>query len=495
MGYLDPSQPGWVWTPDDLHRWAQTAGKLVADALLDGAADPAVRRPPTELVRHWENEPWNEAGADPDDLWQEMRATITAYPFGNAHPRFSAWVNSPPHPLAAMAAGVAAALNPSVAGGNHAAVHVEHMVVRWFRELVGLPASSGGQMVSGASAAALTALAVARYRATVRLGHHVRRQGMAALAATPLMYATAEAHSCHIKAVEALGIGSDHLVVIPTDADRRMIPDALRQRLVDDRAVGALPVAVIASAGTVNTGAVDPLAEIAKVCAEHDVWLHVDAAYGGPAVLLLDRWASERAAMVHVDSVAIDAHKWLYIPVDAGVVLFRDADAARETFSLVPDYLRTGGDPAEPVWFSEYGLEQTRPMRALKVWITLKHLGWNRLRELIARDIAVAESLRDAVHNAADFELLGHGLSVVCFRHRPPGLAADALDRHNKDLLRKLTARGSAFIAGTRIDNAFGLRACIVNPGTTTTHTTALLDDIRAAAAPQHRQHADRHPK
>jgi glutamate/tyrosine decarboxylase-like PLP-dependent enzyme len=245
-------------------------------------------------------------------------------------------------------------------------------------------------------------------------------------------------------------------------------------------------VAVVATTGTVNTGAVDPVGDIAAVCARHGLWLHVDGAYGGPAVLLLPGYAATRAALASADSIALDAHKWLYAPVDAGLLLVRDGAAARDTFSLVPPYLRTDGDEAGPggaPWFAEYGLEQTRPFRALKVWFQLRHLGQAGYRELISRDIALAVRLRRALARAADFEVLASGLSVVCFRHRPAGLAGPELDRHNQAVLRAVQLGGRAFLAGTQVDGRFAVRACIVNPGMTAADIDAIITDIRTRAA------------
>jgi glutamate/tyrosine decarboxylase-like PLP-dependent enzyme len=212
----------------------------------------------------------------------------------------------------------------------------------------------------------------------------------------------------------------------------------------------------------------------------------VDGAYGGPAVLLLPGYAATRAALASADSIALDAHKWLYAPVDAGLLLVRDGAAARDTFSLVPPYLRTDGDEAGPggaPWFAEYGLEQTRPFRALKVWFQLRHLGQAGYRELISRDIALAVRLRRALARAADFELLASGLSVVCFRHRPAGLAGPELDRHNQAVLRAVQLGGRAFLAGTQVDGRFAVRACIVNPGMTAADIDAIITDIRTRAA------------
>jgi aromatic-L-amino-acid/L-tryptophan decarboxylase len=483
MTAADPAQPGWTWSPEQLSDLARATAELVTGLLTPDPSGPVARRPPRDLLDAWAASSWEAAGASAEQVLAEFAATVAPYPFGNAHPRFAAWVNSPPHPLGVAASALAAAMNPSVAGGNHAAVHLERQVVRWFADLLGWSGGHAGQLVSGGSAATLTALAAARRRAMTRAGLDDRRDGLLAAGREPVVYATAEAHSCAVKAVEILGIGSAHITAIATDAGRAMDPGDLRRTLAADRAAGKLPIAVVASAGTVNTGAVDPLPAIADACAEYGVWLHVDGAYGAPAVLLLDDWAAARVGLARADSIALDPHKWLYVPVDAGLVLFRDEAAARDAFSLVPPYLRTGGDPDEPVWFSEYGLEQTRPFRALKVWMQLRHLGQEGYRRLIARDIAVAQHLRRDLDQADDFQVLGHGLSIVCFRHLRSGVGEVVLDQHNQELLHALQAAGRAFLAGTRVDGRFALRACIVNPATTTADTRAILAEVRRCAA------------
>jgi glutamate/tyrosine decarboxylase-like PLP-dependent enzyme len=477
-----------VWSEGDLAALSAATARLVTRLLLDGRSGPVTQRPPRSLIEAWASTPWADDGVDAAEVLAEFAATAGRHPFGNAHPRYAAWVNSPPHPLGVAASALAAAMNPSVAGGNHAAVHVEHEVIRWFAELLGWDGDYAGQLVSGGSAATLTALQAARHRALGRAGVDDRLDGIAAVGRELRVYASSEAHGCVTKAVEALGIGSAQITRVGTDAQWRLDPAELDAVLARDQSAGAVPVAVVASAGTVNTGAIDPIAAAADVCARHGVWLHVDGAYGAPAVLLLDDWSEARAGLARADSVALDPHKWLYAPVDAGMVLFRDEGAVRDTFSLVPPYLRTGGDADEPVWYSEYGLEQTRPFRALKVWMQLTHLGRSGYRHLIARDIAVAGVLRQELTAAPDFEVLAHGLSVVCFRHLDPtrpgtGSQFDA-DAHNEALLRKLQAAGHAFLAGTRVDGHFALRACIVNPLTTSADVTAILNEVRRCADP-----------
>jgi aromatic-L-amino-acid/L-tryptophan decarboxylase len=478
--------PAWRWTPEEVRALGSAVVDLVAEHLCELPDEPAFRPVPAAQVEAMAAEPPPEQGTPAADVLADVRRRVLPYPFGNGHPRFSAWVNPPPHLLGVLAETIAAAMNPSVAGGNHAAVHVERQVVRWFTELAGLPAGSGGLFVSGGSSATLTAFAAARHRAAARAGVDVRADGLQGLDRTFTLYLSAEGHGAARKAAELLGIGSRNVRIVPADDDGRLPPGLLRAAVQADLATGHVPVAVMASAGTVNTGAIDPLAEIADVCRDLDVWLHVDGAYGAPAVLLLDRYAAHRPGLARVDSLALDPHKWLYAPVDAGVVLFRDPAVARDAFSLVPPYLRTDGDPAGaggPVWFSEYGFEQTRPFRALKVWALLRHLGVEGYRDLVARDVEVAGHLADGVRAAPDLELLATGLSVVCFRYRPPGIDPARLDDLNRAVVTAVQLGGRSFVGGTTVGGAAALRACVVNPRAGADDVDAILADVRATGA------------
>lgn len=483
-GELPP--PGWMSAEAEFRR----LGYQVVDAIaahLSGIADRPVFRPfPAELAAGLALAELPAAGTAAGPLLAEAGQLALGYPLGNGHPRFWAWVNSPPHALGVLADALAAAADPSVAGGNHAAVHIERAVVRWFGELAGLPDTAGGLMTSGGSMATLTALAVARDRAVRRSGGDVRASGLGAGQRRLRLYLTAEAHGCARKAAELLGLGSDNIVVIESDEQDRMRPDLLAARLRADTAAGLVPLAVVATAGTVNTGAIDPVGDIADGCARHGAWLHVDGAYGGPAVLLLADFAATRAALSRADSIAVDPHKWLYAPVDAGLVLLRDGRQARDAFSLVPPYLRTAGEAGGvtgPVWFSELGFEQTRPFRALKVWLLLRHLGLDGYRQLIAHDLRMARLLAEQVGAAADLELLAHGLSVCCFRACPPGVPAAGLDQLNRDLVTRLQLGGRLFLAGTTVRGSYALRACIVNPGTRPADVQVALTAIRAELA------------
>ncbi|HEY7723843.1 MAG TPA: pyridoxal-dependent decarboxylase [Anaeromyxobacteraceae bacterium] len=479
------ADPAFEWTEDEIRRVGHRVADLIARHLARLPGDPAFRPFPAALADELAAAPAPIGGASPDEVLDAFAREIEPYPFGNGHPRFYGWVNPPPSPMGIFGAALAAAMNPSVAGGNHAAVHLERQVAGWFKELVGFPADSMGLLVSGGSHAALTALAVARHRACRRRGWDLRATGLQGIPAPLVVYKGAEGHGCHQKAVELLGLGSDNLRVVPSDGELRMDPAALDALVAEDLAAGRVPVAAIASAGTVNTGAVDPLGPLADVCARRGVWLHVDGAYGAPAILD-EGCAAALRPMARADSLAVDPHKWLYVPVDAGVVLVRDAAAMRDTFSLVPPYLRTDGDERGvqgPPWFSEFGMEQTRSFRALKIWMALRHLGLSGYRALVARDLAAARRLAERVRAAPDLVLWEpQGLSIVCFRHAGAGGGGEALDDLNRAVLRDIQLGGAAFLSSTVMAGRFWLRACIVNPRARLEDMDALVELVRAAA-------------
>ena len=284
-----------------------------------------------------------------------------------------------------------------------------------------------------------------------------------------------------------MGIGSENLRSVEHDGSLRMIPSALDAAIRGDRQHGNVPVAVIASAGTVNTGAIDPLDEIADVCAQHKVWLHIDGAYGAPAILTT-QYAKQLSALARADSLALDPHKWLYVPVEAGVVLVRDARHMRATFSLVPPYLQTDGKTEGVVglpWFSEYGFQQTRGFRALKVWMALRYHGLSGYRSAIARDIGLAERLANLLRSSEDIEMFEPpNLSIVCFRYAPSKIRKDAqtIDKLNKAILEELQLGGQAFLSSTVLNGRFWLRACIINPRTCEDDLQELVHNLARSA-------------
>lgn len=438
-------------------------------------------RPVPEADRAWlTRQPLPADGRPLADLLDEVRDRILPYPMGNGHPRFFGWVNSPPSPAGVLMAPLAAAMNPSCAGGDHTGVLLERTAVRWLAELVGFPHRPGaGLLTSGASMATVVALATARHQAFRDHGHDVRETGP--YGHRPLaLYVSAEAHSCLRKAAELLGLGSRYLRTVPVDAAFRMDIGELRRLIAADRRAGVRPFFVAASAGTVNTGAVDPLDDIAAIAREHGLWFHIDGAYGALGILADDA-APQYAGLERADSLALDPHKWLGVPIDAGCVLFREPDGPRDAFSLVPPYLRDD-DAGELGWFSEYGTEQTRPFRALRVWATIAHLGRDGIVRLVRHTTRLARTLAELIEASDDFELLAPAVtSITAFRHRPPTLDADSVEALNEAIPAAVQRRGRAFLSGTRLSGAAALRACVLHPGTTKDDLTVLLDEIRAA--------------
>lgn len=434
------------------------------------------------------DEPLPEQGTSPDAILDQFCQRVLPHPMGNGHPRFFGWVNSPPAPAGVLAEFLAAAMNPSCAGGDHAAIYLERCCTRWLMELVGFPTQgSMGLLVSGGSLASLTCLAAARHRAAARDGWNVREEGLQGNRPPLTLYLSEEGHSCVRKSAELLGLGTAGLRTVPVDARFRMDVRALGEMVKADRAAGKRPFCVSASAGTVNTGAIDPLDELADFCEREDLWLHVDGAYG--AFGILDPEVAPRyAGMSRVHSLALDPHKWLSVPVECGCALVRDGGTLREAFSLVPPYLRTeegkgfGGLP----WFSEYGFQQTRGFRALKLWATLKHAGRAGLATLVSRHVALARQSAAMVDASPDLQRLAGGeLSVVCFRYAPEHLRGDEarLNALNKSVMEQVQAGGEAFLSGTVLRGQFALRACILHYGTTEEDLAALLDVVRRIGA------------
>ncbi len=454
---------------------------LIAGYLTTLAEGPVFRPVPTELAEKFLANPAPLSGTDADRVLQEFRETIAPYPFGNGHPRFWGWVNSPPVVIGILAEALAAAMNPSCAGGNHAAIYVERQVLNWFKEMLGFAADSMGLLVSGGSMASLIALAVARH---AKAGFDIRRRGLQGAEKKMVLYLSEEGHGSIRKAAELTGLGSDNVRMVAVDETLRMRVDNLNARIIEDLAQGCQPFAVVASSGTVNTGAIDPLREIAEVCRRYGLWFHIDGAYGAPAILT-QHYRQELAAIALADSVRLDPHKWLSIPVEAGLVLVKDAETMRDAFSLVAPYLRTddkltgvGGLP----WFSEYGFQQTRGFRALKIWMALKHYGLAGYARMIEEQIDLARYLHERITATSELETMAPpGLSIVCFRYGPDVLRGDdaALNAINKALLERIQPSGKAVLSSTVLRGAFVLRACIVNYLTRRTDLDYLVDLVQ----------------
>ena len=391
---------------------------------------------------------------------------VLPYGTGNTHPRFWGWVHGSGNVAGVLGEMLAAFMNCNAGGRDHIATYIERQVIDWSKEIFGFPATASGILTSGTSMATLIALTVAR---DTKADADVQKRGVAA-AGTLVGYASAEAHRSIAKAFDLLGLGTESLRLVPVDGDDRMRVDRLAEMIEADRAAGCLPFLVAASAGTAATGAIDDIDRIAQLCRAENLWMHVDAAFGGLAVLTPE-FRPQLAAIAEADSVAFDFHKWLHVPYDAGCVLVRDAAAHRSAFAARPEYLagQTQGLAAGEPWFCDFGPEMSRGFRALKIWFTLKTYGINRFAELIARNCAQAGHLAALVASHAEFELLAKvSLNIVCFRFVAAGLPEAALDALNCRVVTELQMQGIAVTSTTRIAGKTAIRAAITNHRTTT---------------------------
>jgi aromatic-L-amino-acid decarboxylase len=471
----------------EFRRLGYQAVDMAAHYLADLPGRPVFQRMAEDQREAVMNMPMPLAPLSGDEILRLVSQQILPHPMGNGHSRFFGWVNSPPDLMAVITEILAAAMNPSCAGGDHAAIYLEHCVLRWMKQLLGFPIEgSAGLLVSGGSTASLTALATARHRALGERGIDVRKQGVCGADVKLRLYASNQVHSCIQKAVEVLGLGSECIRWIGVDDDFRVSLDELRLAIREDRQKGWQPFCIVANAGSVQTGAIDPLNELADAALESGLWLHVDGAYGAIGVLDPNSEALF-AGIQRADSIALDPHKWLSVPVECGCVLVRDGLLLRNAFSLVPPYLRT--DPGKGIgnlpWFSEYGFQQTRGFRALKLWATLAHAGRSGLQQLIARQIALARYLEQRIEATPGFELRSRGkLSIVCFRVLPRELAGneEALDALNKKIMDQVQADGAAFLTNTTLNGRFALRACILHYGTTERDVDSMLETVRTTA-------------
>jgi aromatic-L-amino-acid decarboxylase len=457
-------------------------------ALVDGVADyldklptrPVWQPVPAEVRQRLLDMPLPEEGVALHDLGETTLRDVLPHAMGNGHPAFFGWVNPPPAPAGISASLAAAAMNPSVVSGDHADVYLERAVIRWLAELVGYPHKPGaGLLTSGASAATIVCLAGARGRALANAGYDGRRDGLAG--APPLIsYVPAETHSCVPRALALLGLGSESIRGVPL-AQGRLDGAALRAAIAKDRESGSLPALLVGSAGTVNTGAIDPLEALSDLAAEEGMWFHVDGAYGAFGVL--DPAISNHyRGMERADSLVLDPHKWLGVPVDAGCALVQRPDDLREAFSVIPPYLRQGAG-AEVGTFAEYGLEQTRPFRALKTWATIASRGRSGIVAQVARANELARELGSLVEAEPELELAAAPqTSIVAFRARPASCDPEKLEDLNRALPQAVQARGRAFLTGTVYEGRETLRACILHPQTRSGELALLVDEVLAAA-------------
>jgi aromatic-L-amino-acid/L-tryptophan decarboxylase len=407
------------------------------------------------------DEPLPREGQGAEATYRAFLENVLPYPHGNIHPRFWGWVNGTGSPLGVVADLLASGMNCNVTSSDQAAARIEARVLAWMRELVGLPEGASGLLVSGGSAANLVGLTVAR---NDKAGFDVRRSG---LAAGPRLkvYACSTVHSSVQKAIEMLGLGSDALRRLPARADHTIDLAAVSAAVREDRAAGHRPIALVVSAGAVDVGALDDLSGAADLAAEEGLWLHVDGAIGGLAVLS-ERLRPRVSGIERADSVVLDLHKWLHVPFEGGLILVRRGEAQRAAFELTPPYLTpiNGSVSGQGMAFKDLGLQLSRRFNALKVWMSLKAEGADKFGRLIEQNVDQATYLARRIEAEPELELLAPvPLNIVCFRYRGAARSEATLDGLNQQLLVRLHRSGVAVPNSTRIDGRFAIRVSITN--------------------------------
>ena len=426
--------------------------------------------------------PLPELGTDPAALLEQTAQFLFAHSLFNGHPRFFGYITAPPAPIGILGDFLAAAVNPNVGAWtlSPAATELESQTVRWIAEFISYPVNCGGLLVSGGNMANFVCFLAAR---AAKAGWDVREHGVSKDSGRRLRaYCSAETHTWIQKAADISGLGTTSIGWIATDEKLRMDVAALRRQIEADTAAGDVPFLVVGTAGSVSTGAVDPLPEISTLCKEYGVWFHVDGAYGGFAAAV-PQAPDDLRALSQADSVAVDPHKWLYTPLEAGCALVRDPEALRAAFAYHPPYYHFEERVTNYV---DYGPQNSRGFRALKVWLALRHVGAAAYRNMIADDIRLSQAMAQAVSRHADLQLMTQDLSITTFRYVPNDLRTKLqeaqvelhLEALNRELVDRLQRGGETFVSNAIVGGHYVLRACIVNFHTAQTDVEALPDIV-----------------
>lgn len=397
-----------------------------------------------------------------ESIYQDFLENIMPYQLGNTHPRFWGWVIGTGSATGMLAEMLASAMNPNVAGGDQIANYVEVQVIDWCKEMFGFPVDASGILVSGASMANLVGLAVAR---NAKAGFDMRKRGLQLIDHRMVLYASAETHSCIKKAVQLMGLGDEALRLIPVNMEYQIDLTALREAITADKNAGLQPFCVVGNAGTVNTGAIDDLNSLADLCRQEGLWFHVDGAFGSLAVLSPSLQPKLRG-LERADSLALDLHKWMYMPYDIACALIRDSQAHYRTFAEKPDYLARAerGMAAGEVWFGDLGVQLSRSFRALKAWMLIQEHGIRKYGRLIEQNVAQASYLVGAVEKTPQLEMLAPApLNIVCFRYNPGGMDQSTLNELNQELLILLHESGQAAPSYTTLQGRYAIRVAISN--------------------------------
>jgi aromatic-L-amino-acid/L-tryptophan decarboxylase len=465
--------------PDDWNSVGATAHRMVDAAIshVRNVRGRPVWQPMPDAIRNAYLTPVPTQPTPLDEVFDGLRENLLPYPMGNIHPRFWGWYMGAGNFTGALAEFLAAIDGSNLGGGNTAAAQLDRQTVNWLKKMMGFPQSASGTLTSGGSMANMVGLTVAR---NAMAGVDVRTEGVTSLPQTLRFYASDQVHSCHQRAMDTLGLGSHALVHVASHADFRMDIKALEQAIAADRAAGLRPACIIATAGTTNTGSIDDLKTIGALCRREGLWFHVDGCIGA-----LIHIAPEHKGLVEgieaADSLALDPHKWLHAPFEAGCALVRDRNLHFSTFSLHPEYLeeKPRGMAAGEFLF-DFGFELSRGFKALKIWMALKEHGTEKFGRLIDQNIAQGAYLTTLVEAEPSLELMAPTvINIVCFRYKIDGADEAKHKAINTEIMLRLQEEGTAVMTDTTIRGRHCLRAAINNHRTRREDLDLLVSEVK----------------
>lgn len=481
----DPGVDPLALEPEAMRELGYRVVDLVVDRLARLDERPAVQGASRAEMERRLRQTAPERGQDFEQILAQLEHDVLPFASSSDHPRFFAYVPSCPTWPGVLGDLIASGFNVYQGSWVESArpSELELIVLDWFKEWVGYPDTAAGLLLSGGSAANITAMACA---AEHRLEADTRGDAV--------VYLSSHTHSSVVRGARALGFRAEQIRVLPVDSCYRIRLEALDRALRADKRAGRIPFMVVANAGTTNSGAIDPLADLAAICAEHGIWLHADGAYGGFAVLT-ERGRKLLRGLALADSVTLDPHKWLYQPYESGCLLMRDGKQLRAAFRMTPDYLRDSevGETQGEVNFSDLGLQLTRASRSLKLWLSLKYFGVDAFRAAIDRSLDLARHAQVRIETFAELELVAPAvLGVVCFRRRPDGVRdEDELEDLNAALIAGLAESGRGMISSTRLDGRFVLRLCVLNHNSSAADVDEVLDYLESSSLGELRALAD----
>ena len=450
--------------PEEFRKLGHNLVDQISDFLISLPNRPLTRaETPSQVRRLLNQRKLPEEGANAEQLLNDVATLLFDHSLFNGHPKFWGYITASPAPIGILADLLAASINPNLGAWllSPVASEIEHQSIRWIAEMVGFPTDCGGILVTGGNMANFVGFLAARHNFTTKEQIYDLRKLR--------LYASDETHTWIHKAVDMYGLGKESVSWVRTDNNQKIDLNALKQQIEQDIRDGFQPFMVIGTAGSVSTGVVDPLPEISKICKEYNLWFHVDGAYGAFAAVLPDA-SEDLKGLALADSVALDPHKWLYTPLEAGCALIREKTILRDTFSYHPPYYKFDEVKSEPaISFVDYGPQNSRGFRALKVWLSLCHAGRSGYIKMISDDINLASYLYDLVDKEPELEALTHNLSITTFRYAPETPDKDENEREsylnelNTEILTRLQEGGEAFVSNAVINGKYVLRACIVN--------------------------------